>query len=330
MESIKAKARGTLTLIKNTRIIILKGGPSPEHDISLATAAAMREALASLGFKLEEHYFKTVDSNLTAYLTSLARPSNLKPLILNALHGEFGEDGGLSRMLDSLGLTYTHSKTATCALAIDKKLTKEVAARLGLHVAPDLIVNLNPQDTIDPEDLSKINKLGFPLVVKSNTGGSSIDTFIIHEESELLPVLEDCASRYSSMLAEGYLSGADCSVGLMESQPLEVTEIVTSNEFYDYSAKYSAGGSQHILPARVDEHLRQYMLESAQAMYKALGCQGVARVDFKLHKGKAYFLELNTHPGMTVSSLLPEQARYLGLNMTELCLYLLASAVEHH
>lgn len=300
----------------NKEVVVLCGGPSKESEVSLASGNEVYQALKSEGISVIKYEFGNNLIELWNFLVNIKE----KVAVFNALHGNFGEDGTLVALLETLAIPYTHSGITTSALAMNKFLTKKVAASVGLLLAKDVLLNTSAA--------IELNTLAFPLVVKPNNEGSSIGVYIVNNKQELQDTIKLCKHNYQEVLLEEYLGGAEFSVGLINGIALEVTEIVPSknNHFYNYEAKYQKGGSSHIIPAKINHNLREYMLTYAEKMYKIIGCKGIARVDFKEKDGKAYFLEINTHPGFTATSLLPEQAKHHNISFSNLCLLLLNDA----
>jgi D-alanine-D-alanine ligase len=301
-----------------TSVAVLQGGVSSEREVSLATGAQVVLALRQAGFEVTAI---DVGADLGAVIAALqaARPD----AVFNALHGRFGEDGCIQGVLDWLGLPYTHSGLRASALAMDKAAAKAAFAAAGLPVAPSRIVS--------PEELEAADPLPRPFVVKPVNEGSSVGVEIFREgDNRRADVAR--AWRYDRrIMAEAYIPGRELTVAVMGDRPLDVTEIDTGHVFYDYEAKYADGGSRHTLPAPVHPTIREQAMEVALRAHQALGCRGVSRADFRYddtagEPGQLYILEVNTQPGMTRTSLVPEQAAHVGIGFPELCAWMVREA----
>ena len=301
-----------------TRVAVLQGGVSSEREVSLATGAQVVVALRQAGFEVTAI---DVGADLGAVIAALqaARPD----AVFNALHGRFGEDGCIQGVLDWLGLPYTHSGLRASALAMDKAAAKAAFAAAGLPVAPSRIVS--------PEELEAADPLPRPFVVKPVNEGSSVGVEILRDGDNRRA---DVARNWKfdrRIMAEAYIPGRELTVAVMGDRPLDVTEIDTGHVLYDYDAKYADGGSRHTLPAPVHPAIREQAMEAALRAHQALGCRGVSRADFRYddtagEPGQLYILEVNTQPGMTRTSLVPEQAAHVGIGFPELCAWMVREA----
>jgi D-alanine-D-alanine ligase len=271
------------------------------------------EALRTAGFEVQSI---EVGDDLGALIAAL----NPKPdVVFNALHGRFGEDGTVQGVLDYLGIPYTHSGVRASALAIDKAAAKAVFAHAGLPVAPHRI--------IDIAELADHHPLPPPYVVKPVNEGSSVGVAIVRPgTNRSAQIINEW--RFGPAMVEQYIPGRELTVCVLEDRALVVTEILTGEEFYDYHAKYAAGGSRHVLPAELPPEIAQHALDIALAAHRALGCRGVSRADLRYDDAtdRLILLEVNTQPGMTRTSLLPEQAAYAGLSFPELCRWMVERA----
>jgi len=301
-----------------TRVAVLQGGVSSEREVSLATGAQVVLALRQAGFEVTAI---DVGADLGAVITALqaARPD----AVFNALHGRFGEDGCIQGVLDWLGLPYTHSGLRASALAMDKAAAKAAFAAAGLPVAPSRIVS--------PEELEAADPLPRPFVVKPVNEGSSVGVEIFRDGDNRRADVARAWPYDRRIMAEAYIPGRELTVAVMGDRPLDVTEIDTGHVFYDYDAKYADGGSRHTLPAPVHPSIRQQAMEAALRAHQALGCRGVSRADFRYddtagEPGQLYILEVNTQPGMTRTSLVPEQAAHVGIGFPELCAWMVREA----
>ena len=301
-----------------TRVAVLQGGVSSEREVSLATGAQVVVALRQAGFEVTAI---DVGADLGAVIAALqaARPD----AVFNALHGRFGEDGCIQGVLDWLGLPYTHSGLRASALAMDKAAAKAAFAAAGLPVAPSRIVS--------PEELEAADPLPRPFVVKPVNEGSSVGVEIFRDGDNRRADVARSWKYDRRIMAEAYIPGRELTVAVMGDRPLDVTEIDTGHVFYDYDAKYADGGSRHTLPAPVHPAIREQAMEAALRAHQALGCRGVSRADFRYddtagEPGQLYILEVNTQPGMTRTSLVPEQAAHVGIGFPELCAWMVREA----
>jgi D-alanine-D-alanine ligase len=299
-------------------IAVLLGGISAEREVSLNTGAQVMAALAEAGFSPRAI---DVGADLGALVTALTNPR--PDAVFNALHGRFGEDGCIQGVLDWLGLPYTHSGVRASALAMDKAAAKAVFAAHGLPVARHSEVSAQALEVADP--------LPRPFVLKPVNEGSSVGVSILREGDNRRADIARAWTHGSRIMAEEFIPGRELTVAVMGERALTVTEIETSLAFYDYEAKYAEGGSHHRLPAAVHPAIAQQAMEVALAAHRALGCRGVSRADFRYddtagEPGRLVLLEVNTQPGMTRTSLLPEQAAHCGIAFPALCRWLVEEA----
>jgi D-alanine-D-alanine ligase len=304
--------------LAHQHIVVLLGGPSAEREVSLATGAAYADALERLGARVSR-----VDPgpDIAQVLTAL------KPdLVFNGLHGRWGEDGCVQGVLETLGLPYTHSGVLASALAMDKARSKAVLAAAGIPVPGGGLFNRH--------DVARDHVMQPPYVVKPNAEGSSVGVFIVPEGANR-PPRQLAAPGWTfgeDVLVEPYIPGLELSVAVLGqatgSRALAVTEIRSSTGFYDYDAKYARGGSVHILPAPIPDAVRDRALHFAKLGHTTLGCQGVTRCDFRYDgiNDLLALLEVNTQPGMTPTSLVPEQADHAGVSFDRLVLWILEDA----
>jgi D-alanine-D-alanine ligase len=291
-------------------IAVLMGGLSAERDVSLTSGRACADALERLGARVSR-----VDAgrDLAQVLTAL------KPdVCFNALHGAWGEDGCVQGVLETLGIAYTHSGVLASALAMDKAKAKAVLAAAGVRVPGGGLY--------DRFEAARSHVIAPPYVVKPNAQGSSVGVFRVFEGANTPP--QELASPDwtlgEEVLIEPYIAGLELAVAVMDGRALTVTEIESSTGFYDYEAKYGEGGSVHILPARIPNAVAAQAMRQALAAHHALGCQGVTRSDFRYDNVNdlLVLLEVNTQPGMTPTSLAPEQAAHMGVSFDELVLWI--------
>ena len=292
------------------------GGPSAEREVSFSTGHGCAEALRSEGYDVTE-----VDAgpDLPARLAE-ARPD----VVFNALHGRWGEDGCVQGLLEWLRLPYTHSGVLTSALAMDKTRTKDIYRAQGLPVAESVI---RPR-----EEVAAAHVMAPPYVVKPNAEGSSVGVYLVADGANGPPALGP--EMPDEVMVEAYVPGRELTVSVMgagEADPgaLTVTDIVTDG-WYDYDAKYRPGGSHHVVPADIPTDIFDACMAFAARAHTALGCRGVSRTDFRWDEGRGLagliLLETNTQPGMTPTSLTPEQAEHRGISFGALCRWLVEDA----
>jgi D-alanine-D-alanine ligase len=297
------------------------GGWSSEREVSLTSGKGVADALRERGW-----------SNVTELDMGrdvAARLSELKPdVVFNALHGTPGEDGTVQGMMDLMGLKYTHSGLETSVIAIDKELTKMVLVPHGIRMPAGKIVT--------SESLFQEDPLPRPYVVKPINEGSSVGVAIVTEDGNYgNPIGRDVPGpwgEFDELLAEPFIRGRELTVAVLGADPLAVTELKPKAGFYDYAAKYTDGLTQHICPAEIPYEITSAMMDMAARAHALLGCKGASRSDFRWddEQGEAgiYLLEVNTQPGMTPLSLVPEQARVKGIAYGELAERLIAEALE--
>ncbi|MCY4179216.1 MAG: D-alanine--D-alanine ligase [Litoreibacter sp.] len=293
------------------KVAVLMGGPSAEREVSLSTGRACAAALRDEGYEVVE---------LDAGPDLSARLSEIKPdCCFNALHGRWGEDGCVQGLLEWMRVPYTHSGVAASALAMDKERTKEVYRRHGLPVAESVLA--------DKSDVMSRHVMDAPYVVKPYNEGSSVGVYLVQEGANSPPQLAE--DMPDTVMVEAFVPGRELTVSVLDDRALEVTDIITDG-WYDYEAKYSEGGSRHEVPADIPSNIRELCRAHAVAAHKALGCRGVTRTDFRWDEAKGadglILLETNTQPGMTGTSLTPEQAQAAGMSMGALCAWLVEDA----
>jgi D-alanine-D-alanine ligase len=300
------------------KVVVLLGGTSPEREVSLMTGQAVVEALTRLG-----HQAIPVDPDreLPKKLLELA-----PDFVWIALHGSTGEDGTVQGLLDWLDFDYNGSGVLASACGMDKVVSKDLLHGAGLPVIPYRVLE---SADIDPQNC--LEALGLPLVVKPAQAGSSVGVSIVQDMAEF-PVAVEKALRYSPQaLAETFIPGKEITVtvfGKKTYPAIEITPQVTS--FYDYEDKYSAGGSHHLLPPDLPETTLDLLSDHALKVYRAFKCSGVARVDFRVTpEGKAWVLEVNTLPGMTSTSLVPESMAAAGISFEQLVKLSLENGLSH-
>ena len=299
------------------RVAVLFGGMSAEREVSLSSGRQVIAALREAGFDVAPI---EVGDDLGAVLRALEpRPD----VVFNALHGRFGEDGAIQGVLDWLGIPYTHSGVRASALAMDKQAAKAVFAAAGLPVARGRAMDVAELEHADPMPL--------PYVVKPLNEGSSVGVEILQAGSNRRAEVARGWRFGPTAMVEEFIPGRELTVAVMGDRALAVTEIhAQAGAFYDYESKYGDGGSRHQVPAAVHPEAYARALEVALAAHKALGCRGATRADLRYddtagEPGRLVLLEVNTQPGLTPTSLLPEQAAHLGMSFPALCAWM----VEH-
>ena len=295
-------------------VAVLMGGLSAEREVSLSSGRACAQALREAGFAVTE---LMAEADLPLRLAAL-KSAGTPVVIFNALHGPLGEDGCVQGMLEWLGLPYTHSGVLASSLAMDKQRTKEIYRAAGLPVVESLIA--------DAEAVEAGHVMPPPYVVKPYNEGSSVGVYIVQPGSNAPRLAKTMPRR---VMVESYVPGREMTVAVMGDRPLCVTDIITDG-WYDYEAKYTAGGSHHILPAEIPAEIEAACLDYALRAHRALGCRGLSRTDFRWDEARGLAglipLETNTQPGMTPTSLAPEQAAYCGYSFPELCRWLVEDA----
>ncbi len=303
-----------------TRVAVLLGGISAEREVSLSSGAQVVQALRAGGFEVVP---VEVGRDLSAVLAALSPAQGPRPdVVFNALHGRFGEDGVIQGVLDWLGLPYTHSPARASALAMDKAASRLVFQAAGLPVARGMVVS--------PDVLAAGDPMPLPYVVKPVAEGSSVGVHILREGDNRREALARAWGFGDEILVEEYVPGRELTVGVLGDRALTVTDITARGGFYDYESKYGANGSRHVLPAAVHPEAAASALRMAVEAHRALGCRGASRADFRYddtagEPGRLVLLEVNTQPGMTPVSLLPEQAAWCGMDFPALCAWM----VEH-
>lgn len=301
---------------KFQQVAVLKGGLSPEREVSLNSGSAAAAALREAGYGVVE-----IDAQRdVAEQLVKAHPD----AVFNALHGQWGEDGCVQGILEYLEIPYSHSGVLASALAMDKQRAKLVLENAGVPAPFGKVVPLS--------EAAKGHVLPPPYVIKPNAQGSSVGVFIVLD-GEKGPPAELSSAQWDlgdEMLVEKYIPGRELTVAVLGNRALCVTEITTALEFYDYEAKYADGGSRHVLPADVPEEITKRCLKMALDAHKSLGCRGLSRADFRYDPDASgeqlYCLEVNTQPGLTATSLAPEQAAHLGMSFPELCAWIIEDA----
>jgi D-alanine-D-alanine ligase len=295
----------------NPKVVVLMGGPSREREVSLSSGRECATALRSEGFDVHE-----VDAgeDVAQKLRDLA-----PDVVFNALHGRWGEDGCVQGILEWLHIPYTHSGVLASALAMDKQRSKEVYRRNGLPIVDSILA---PKG-----DVCARHMMAPPYVVKPNAEGSSVGVYLVMDGANTPPQLD--AAMPDIVMVEAFAKGRELTTTVLGDRALCVTEIITDG-WYDYDAKYAPGGSRHVIPAQLPAEITAACLDYAVRAHDALGCKGMSRTDFRWDDTRGLdglvLLETNTQPGMTPTSLAPEQAAHVGMSFGSLCRWLVEDA----
>ena len=302
------------------RVAVLMGGISAEREVSLVSGKACAKALREAGYEATEI---EVGRDIGALVAAL---SPAPDAVFNALHGRWGEDGCVQGLLELLHIPYTHSGVMASAMAMDKVVAKRVVAGAGVTSPQGLVIRR--------DELREREPIPRPYVIKPPNEGSSVGVRIVRE-GDNRPAVDDAAWEFGEeVLIEPFIPGRELTVAVMGDRALAVTEIQAKCGFYDYDAKYTDGRAEHVIPAEIGPEATQAALDAALAAHQSLGCRGVSRSDFRYDDtrvegggmGDMYWLEVNTQPGMTPLSLVPEQAAHLGISFSEICAWMVENA----
>jgi D-alanine-D-alanine ligase len=303
--------------VVSRHVAVLMGGWSSERPVSLLSGTACADALEAEGFRVTR---VDVQRDVAEVLAKL-RPG----VAFNALHGPFGEDGCIQGILEILEIPYTHSGVLASALAMNKPKAKDVMQAAGIPVSESVLVHRL--------DAARTHVIEPPYVVKPPNEGSSFGVIIVNADATHPPqqLFADDWPHGDSVMVERYVAGRELTCGVRGDEPLDVIDIITEDRFYDYHAKYAAGGSKHVLPAQLLPDVYQNVRMLALRAHQALGCRGVSRADFRYDDrpggtGELICLEVNTQPGMTATSLVPEMAAYAGMNFRGLVRWMVEDA----
>ncbi len=294
-------------------VAVLMGGWSAEREVSLVSGAAVTKALKEADYRVTSI---DVQRDMGSLLTRLyPRPD----AVFNALHGRYGEDGCVQGLLDILDIPYTHSGLLASALAMNKPMAKRLFAAAGIPVPEEIIAD---RETIMAGDI-----MPRPYVIKPINEGSSVGVLIVREGDNQSPFDAGESWRYGRhVMVEKFIPGRELTVAVMGDRALAVTEITSHRGFYDYEAKYADGGSRHIVPADVEADVSDEAMRLSVVAHDSLGCRGVSRADWRYDGDNLFLLEINTQPGMTPTSLVPEQAEYVGLSFKDLVVWMVENA----
>jgi D-alanine-D-alanine ligase len=306
---------------RDLHVVVLMGGWSSERDVSLTSGKGVADALRKRGWSRDTEL--DMDRDVAVRLAELG-----PDVVFNALHGTPGEDGTVQGMMDLMGLRYTHSGLETSVIAIDKELTKMVLVPHGIRMPAGRI--------IESESVHREDPMARPYVLKPVNEGSSVGVAIVTADGNYgSPIGRDVPGpwqEFDRLLAEPFIKGRELTVAVLRDEALAVTELQPKAGFYDYAAKYTDGLTVHICPAEIPDEIAKSMMDMAAKAHRLLGCKGASRSDFRWddEHGEAgvYLLEVNTQPGMTPLSLVPEQAKLKGISYGELVERLIAEALE--
>ena len=294
----------------SSHVAVLMGGWSAEREVSLVSGAAVANALSNAGYQVTSI---DVQRDMSRLLTRLYPKPDA---VFNALHGRYGEDGCVQGLLNILDIPYTHSGVLASALAMDKPMAKRLMKDVGIKVADHQIVTR--------EEMTNSGVINVPYVIKPLNEGSSVGVSIVHEDDHF--DLAAAEWRYGEqVMVERYIAGRELTVAVMGDRALSVTEIDTQRRFYDYDAKYAQGGSRHQVPADLPADVYDEALRISLLAHETIGCRGVSRADMRYDGTNLYMLEVNTQPGMTPTSLVPEQAAHVNISFEDLVSWM----VEH-
>jgi len=298
-------------------IVVLMGGLSGERKISFLTGKACSKALKKRGYKVV---------NLDAKGYFVKELKKLKPkIVFNALHGKYGEDGFVQSILESQKIPYTHSGVFASSLAMDKELSRLIFKKNNLKVPKYFLLQRGHEGNLIKK--MKDKKIKFPIVIKPINEGSSLGVYICKNRIRFNSKYKKLIKEYDRVLVEEYIPGREIQVAIMGERSLGAIELVPRREFYDYTAKYSnTARTRHIMPAPLSQNKYKEVLALSKRAHKLLGCRGITRSDFRFFKNKFYLLEINTQPGMTKLSLVPEIAQYCGINFEDLVVWMLKDA----
>ena len=295
----------------NPKVVVLMGGPSAEREVSLSSGRECAAALREAGYNVVE---LDAGSDVAARLTEIS-----PDVVFNALHGRWGEDGAVQGILEWLRIPYTHSGILASALSLDKERTKDIYRKVGLPVMDSVLASA--------EAVRKAHVMPPPYVVKPYNEGSSVGIYIVNEGSNGPPQL--APDMPDEVMVEAFAPGRELTTTVVGDKALTVTDIITEG-WYDYEAKYAPGGSRHVLPADIPTDVFEACLDYALRAHRALGCRGISRTDFRWDEARGrdglILLETNTQPGMTPTSLTPEQATHVGMTFPELCAWMVEDA----
>lgn len=299
-----------------------------ENEISLSTGIEVKKALRNLGINYKNLIVNpdTFEKDILSY--------NSDYVCFNALHGTFGEDGKIQRILDNQSIRYTHSSAKSSETCFNKKKTKDIVNDLGILTPEYIDIDI---DAVNREYLYELFQKFGSFVIKPNSSGSSYGVKIVKNIGDIDILVQDLKNNldiynnHKNLIIEKYIEGRELTVAVIERKnkafPVEVTEIIAHNNFFDYQSKYTTGFSKHILPANIPSKIYEKCKDISKKVHDIIECKGVSRSDFILKDQSIYFLEINSQPGLTEISLVPEQLRYQSISFEELILDIIKSAL---
>jgi len=294
---------------KFKKVAVLKGGISSEREVSLRSGGAIAKGLREGGYEV-------LEIDITSRVLSI--PDGIEAVFV-ALHGQFGEDGQIQRMLVDMGLPFTGSGSESSRISFDKVLTRTCLKQNGIPVPAGEVLTSAAERTVP-----------LPLVVKPPREGSSVGCHLVFEEHAWVPAFEEAVRYSGEALVETYIPGRELTVGVVDGQVLPVVEIKTATQWYDFNAKYVTGDTQYVVPAELDDETTARLQSLALKTFEALEAEGFGRIDFRLTpEGNPYVLELNAIPGFTATSLLPKAAQAAGIGFSDLCCRIMEQASTH-
>ena len=299
------------------KVLILSGGISKERLISLDTGFQVAKELKRNGYKVKiSEPFNNLERNIKIF-----KPN----VIFNALHGQFGEDGYIQSILETYKIPYTHSGPIPSSIAMDKEISKKIFIKNKINTPKFFTYSY---DFKNLDLIKKIKKkLKFPVVVKPLNEGSSVNVYICNEKNIIRII--NSIKNYKKVMIEEFIGGREIQVAIMGNKKLGAIELRPKRKFYDYKAKYNSNAkTEHLIPVSLTKNKMKQLLNIALKAHKIIGCRGVTRSDFKFHNGKFYLLEINTQPGMTKLSLVPEIAEYNGISFLKLIQWILKDATK--
>ena len=304
--------------MKDIKILLLEGGFNEEHEISIATGNHVKSSLRNLGI-----FFESMVVSPNSFEKDINKYSK-DYICFNALHGTFGEDGKIQKILDNHSFRYSHSSSKASHIGFNKELTKKSIE--DTSVLTPRYLSLDYLE-INENNLFEIYSDLGPFVIKPVSSGSSFGIKIFKNEKTIDLFVNDIKNQrkqylnHKKLLIEKYIKGRELTVSVIErnnnSEPVEVTEIISNNDFFDYQSKYTPGFSKHILPAKIPKHIYENCKMSAKIVHEKINCKGISRSDFIYDNDQIYFLEINTQPGLTSISLVPEQLKYQKISFDE-------------
>jgi len=301
---------------KDKKIGVLMGGITKERDISLRTGTAISSSLKRRGYNVED-----IDVGLD--VIDKLKTEKIDVAFI-ALHGKFGEDGCIQGLLEIMRIPYTGSGVVGSSVGMDKIIADTVAKQIGIKLPEERFFDMNKGI---PEHFVKELDISYPVVVKPSREGSTINISIVDDATKLLDAIRLASKSDNKIIVQQYIKGKELTVGLINGRALPVLEIVPKSGFYDYNSKYTKGMTEYIVPARISEKCAEKLQQNSAKMFTALDCSGAARCDFILKDDDdAYFLEINTIPGMTELSLVPKAAAHIGISFDDLVEDILSTA----